>query len=432
MSAPAALFIGVGAMVGAGIFALLGQAGAVAGSATWLSFLLAGVISLLLGYSFVKLGIRYPSRGGLIEFLAVEYGSGPLTGGLSLLTLLAGIITLAMAALTFGSYGATLISGSDYGPLLAKGLAIGLVAILTGVIAAGSGAMNTVQSISVVVVVAILGGLSLIGLTTMDASNLAPETYPPPSTLVASLGLTFFAYTGFQIIANSVEDMAQPRRDLPLAMYGSIVVAIIVYALTSIMVFGNLGTDEVVKQADVAIAVAARGVIGQWGIVLSVIAAAFATVSTVLANLYFGLNTSYSLAIDGRLPSRYARRAWKGATHGLVLTALIAVGIVAFLDVNQIASAGSIVYMVVFFMINVGHMRLRSETGASLSILAVGTLMLAVAAIPFLLSTWENEPVVVWFTGGSLVLAVMLETYLSKVRHRQVPVPDASHDHAEG
>ena len=431
MSAPAALFIGVGAMVGAGIFALLGQAGAVAGSATWLSFLLAGVISLLLGYSFVKLGIRYPSRGGLIEFLAVEYGSGPLTGGLSLLTLLAGIITLAMAALTFGSYGATLISGSDYGPLLAKGLAIGLVAILTGVIAAGSGAMNTVQSISVVVVVAILGGLSLIGLTTMDASNLAPETYPPPSTLVASLGLTFFAYTGFQIIANSVEDMAQPRRDLPLAMYGSIVVAIIVYALTSIMVFGNLGTDEVVKQADVAIAVAARGVIGQWGIVLSVIAAAFATVSTVLANLYFGLNTSYSLAIDGRLPSRYARRAWKGATHGLVLTALIAVGIVAFLDVNQIASAGSIVYMVVFFMINVGHMRLRSETGASLSILAVGTLMLAVAAIPFLLSTWEHEPVVVWFTGGSLVLAVMLETYLSKVRHRQVPVPDASHDHAE-
>ncbi len=432
MSAPAALFIGVGAMVGAGIFALLGQAGAVAGSATWLSFLLAGVISLLLGYSFVKLGIRYPSRGGLIEFLAVEYGSGPLTGGLSLLTLLAGIITLAMAALTFGSYGATLISGSDYGPLLAKGLAIGLVAILTGVIAAGSGAMNTVQSISVVVVVAILGGLSLIGLTTMDVSNLAPETYPPPSTLVASLGLTFFAYTGFQIIANSVEDMAQPRRDLPLAMYGSIVVAIIVYALTSIMVFGNLGTDEVVKQADVAIAVAARGVIGQWGIVLSVIAAAFATVSTVLANLYFGLNTSYSLAIDGRLPSRYARRAWKGATHGLVLTALIAVGIVAFLDVNQIASAGSIVYMVVFFMINVGHMRLRSETGASLSILAVGTLMLAVAAIPFLLSTWENEPVVVWFTGGSLVLAVMLETYLFRVRHRHVPAPDASHDHAEG
>ena len=266
----------------------------------------------------------------------------------------------------------------------------------------------------------------------MDVSNLAPETYPPASTVVASLGLTFFAFTGFQIVSNSVADMAEPRRELPLAMYGSIVVAIILYALTSIMVFGNLGTDEVVKQADVAIAVAAQGVIGQWGVVLSVIAAAFATVSTVLANLYFGLNTSYSLAIDGRLPSRYARRAWKGATHGLVLTALVAVGLVAFLDVEQIASAGSIVYMVVFFMINVGHMRLRSETGASLGILAAGTLLLAVAAIPFLFSTWENEPVVVWFTVGSLVAAVMLESYLSGMRHRRVPVPDESDDHPDG
>jgi amino acid transporter len=83
MTARSALFVGVGAMVGAGIFALLGQAGAIAGSATWLSFLIAGVVSLFLGYSFVKLGLRYPSRGGLIEFLAVEFGSGPLTGRLS-------------------------------------------------------------------------------------------------------------------------------------------------------------------------------------------------------------------------------------------------------------------------------------------------------------------------------------------------------------
>ena len=421
MTARSALFVGVGAMVGAGIFALLGQAGAVAGSATWLSFLIAGGISLFIGYSFVKLGLRYPSRGGLIEFLAVEYGSGPLTGGLSLLTLLAGIITLAMAALTFGSYGATLVAGDDYPAILAKGLAIGLIAALGVVIAIGTGAMNTVQSVSVIVVVTVLVGISLVGLTTMDASNLAPSSYPQVSTIIASLGLTFFAYTGFQIITNSVEDMATPKRELPIAMYGAIVIAIIVYVLTSVMVFGNLGADEVVKDADTAVAAAAESVIGQWGVVLSVIAAAFATVSTVLANLYFGLNTSYSLAVNGALPARYARKAWKGATFGLVLTAVIAVFLVAFLNVNQIASAGSIVYMVVFFMINVGHMRLRSETGASFPMLAVGTGLLVVAAVPFLVNTWQNERVVVWFTLGSFVAAILLEVYLSKVRHRRVP-----------
>ena len=116
-----------------------------------------------------------------------------VTGGLSLLTLLAGIITLAMAALTFGSYGATLVAGDDYPTILAKGLAIVLIAALGVVIAIGTGAMNTVQSVSVIVVVTVLVGISLVGLTTMDASNLAPSSYPQVSKLIASIGLTLYA-----------------------------------------------------------------------------------------------------------------------------------------------------------------------------------------------------------------------------------------------
>ena len=69
MTVRGAAFLGIGAMVGAGIFALLGEAGAVAGSAVWLSFLLAGIVASLLGYTVVKLGVRYPSSGGLIAYL---------------------------------------------------------------------------------------------------------------------------------------------------------------------------------------------------------------------------------------------------------------------------------------------------------------------------------------------------------------------------
>ena len=75
-----AAFIGVGAMVGAGIFALLGAAGEVAGSAVWLSFLLAGVVAGLQGYSFAKFGARYPTAGGLIEYVAKGFGGGHFTG----------------------------------------------------------------------------------------------------------------------------------------------------------------------------------------------------------------------------------------------------------------------------------------------------------------------------------------------------------------
>src|SRR5690242_21858756 len=75
-----AAFIGVGAMVGAGIFSLLGVAGAVAGAAVWLSFLIAGAIAALQGYSFAKLGARYPTAGGLLEYVAKGFGDGHFTG----------------------------------------------------------------------------------------------------------------------------------------------------------------------------------------------------------------------------------------------------------------------------------------------------------------------------------------------------------------
>ena len=80
MTVRGAMFLGIGAMVGAGIFSLLGEAGAVAGSAVWLSFLLAGTVTTLLGYMLVKLGVRYPSSGGLIAYLMQGFGNGRLLG----------------------------------------------------------------------------------------------------------------------------------------------------------------------------------------------------------------------------------------------------------------------------------------------------------------------------------------------------------------
>src|SRR5580704_9175847 len=92
LSVRQAAFIGVGSMVGAGIFALLGAAGAVAGAAVWLSFLLAGVVAVLQGYSFAKFGARYPSAGGMLEYVAEGFGNGHFTGVTAWLTFAANSI----------------------------------------------------------------------------------------------------------------------------------------------------------------------------------------------------------------------------------------------------------------------------------------------------------------------------------------------------
>ena len=112
MSVRGAAFLGIGAMVGAGIFALLGEAGAVAGSAVWLSFLLAGIVAALLGYNVVKLGVRYPSSGGLIAYLLQGFGNGRLVGIASWLGYFAAIVIVcSMVAVAFGAYATSLFIG---------------------------------------------------------------------------------------------------------------------------------------------------------------------------------------------------------------------------------------------------------------------------------------------------------------------------------
>src|SRR5512134_480720 len=134
MTVRGAAFLGIGAMVGAGIFALLGEAGAVAGSAVWLSFLLAGVVSALLGYTVVKLGVRYPSSGGLIAYLLQGFGNGRLVGIASWLGYFAAIVIVcSMVAVSFGSYATSLFVGEDaaagWDNVFTSGIVLAMVAI---------------------------------------------------------------------------------------------------------------------------------------------------------------------------------------------------------------------------------------------------------------------------------------------------------------
>ena len=130
-----AAFIGVGAMVGAGIFSLLGTAGEVAGSAVWLAFALAGIIAALQGYSFARLGARYPSAGGLLEYVNQGFGEGHVATVTAWLVFAANIIVTAMVALSFGSYASDSVAGGSVAGV--KGFAVLLVLAMTALNVAG-------------------------------------------------------------------------------------------------------------------------------------------------------------------------------------------------------------------------------------------------------------------------------------------------------
>ena len=155
MSVRGAAFIGIGSMVGAGIFALLGQAAVIAGSAVWLSFLLAGLVTTLLAYNVVKLGIRYPSEGGLIEYLRQGFGNGRLLGVASWLGYAAAfVVVAAMLAVSFGSYATTLFVGDDASSGWDNLFASLLIVAMTLVNMIGATFVSRVASLMVVVLLA--------------------------------------------------------------------------------------------------------------------------------------------------------------------------------------------------------------------------------------------------------------------------------------
>jgi len=177
LSVRQAAFIGVGAMVGAGIFALLGAAGEVAGAAVWLSFLIAGFVAVLQGYSFAKLGARYPSAGGLLEYVAKATGNGHFTGITAWLTYSANAIVTAMVAVSFGSYAASTFAEGNQ--VWIKVFAALIILVMTGVNIVGSSLVANAQTVIVYIVLGILSVFAVVTLVNMTPSLLAPSKYPP-------------------------------------------------------------------------------------------------------------------------------------------------------------------------------------------------------------------------------------------------------------
>ena len=161
----AAVSIGIGGMVGAGIFSILGVVAQAAGNAMWLAFAIGGVVALLSTYSYAKLGATFPSAGGAVHFLVKSFGDGVLAGGLNLFMWAGYIISLALYATAFGSYAATFVTTTP-SPLLLKSLAVAVVVLLTVVNAFGAKFMGRSETVIVVIKVAILvlfaGGGSVV------------------------------------------------------------------------------------------------------------------------------------------------------------------------------------------------------------------------------------------------------------------------------
>jgi amino acid transporter len=385
-----AAFIGVGAMVGAGIFSLLGAAGEVAGAAVWLSFLIAGAVAMLQGYSFARLGARYPTAGGLLEYVAKGFGGGHLTGITAWLTYLANAVVTAMVAVSFGDYASAVFA--DENKAWAKFFAALIIVVMTAVNVVGSALVARAQTVIVYVVLGILVVFSIVTILNMDSSLLAPSGYPPLRDIVSSVALTFFAFLGFGIITFTAKDLERPSRQLPRAMFLALGIATTIYLAIALGVFGTLPVNEVISSGATAIAVAAEPTLGHAGYIMMAITALFATAGATNAGLYPAAGLSERLVDTGQFPPVMGNRVRGRLPVGLLVAAAACLALVLLFRLTAIASIGSAVALMIFILVTAAHFRVRGETGANTAMLVLAITAAGVVLVTFVFTDLIHEP----------------------------------------
>lgn len=416
------LSIGIGGMVGGGIFAVTGLTIEITRGAASVAFLISGIVALLTSYSYLKLTLRFPGEGGTVEYLNRAFGSGILTGAANILLLMCYIVLVAIYAYAFGSYGASVFPADQnnfWQHTLVSGVIIGLCLlniVSTELVIRSENFFNGVKM--VLLAIFVVAGL----LTPMDWTRLGPENYVSPVGLIAGAMLIFLNYEGFELIANASNDVANPKKTLPVAYLGGIFVVMVIYVLIVGVVVGHMSFAEVGKVSDRALSVAATRIAGTPGFIAILIAALLATSSAINATFYGTGRLTYIIAKTGELPTELERSIRGQHLEGTLISAFLALLVANFVPLEAIATMGSAGFLLIFLAVNLANVRLAKQTNSHVWLSGLAALSTAVALIVLCIKVDENPATRnhLWILVGMIVASLLIEFYYRSITGRKI------------
>jgi len=351
-----AVSIGIGGMVGGGIFAVLGEAVSLAHGATAVAFGIAGLVAIFTAYSYAKLSVVYQSEGGTVTFIDKAFGDNILSGSVNLMLWLSYLVTISLYATAFASYGETFFSEKSF--WIHHGLitlSIVLPAIINLVSASFVGKSETVI---VVIKVSLLILVIVAGAPYVDPQRMVPQNWGTPFSIVVAGMIIFVAYEGFELIANAAEDIKEPQKNLPRAFYASVLIVIALYVLISVITVGSVDENALMKAKDYALAIAAEPALGHTGFILVASAALLSTFSAINATIYGNARLGYIVAKDGKLPRSLMDEEKSGVPFkGVLYTTLLSLVLANTIDLTEIAIIGSAGFLLIFFIVNISAYR---------------------------------------------------------------------------
>lgn len=367
------------------------------------------MIALITTYAYVQLSLTFPSRGGTVTFLNKAFGTGVFTGGMNLLLWLSYVVMLSLYASAFGSYGATFFPETIQAwlkHLLISGVIIGI----TGVNLLSADLIGKAESWIVAFKLIILGVFILIGIRGVEPQNLQPSNWAAPVSLIAGGMIIFLAYEGFELMANTAEDVKQP----------AVIFVILLYVLIAGITIGSLPTQQVIAAKEYALAAAAKPLLGQAGFSLIGIAALLSTASAINATLYGTSRLSYMIAKSGELPAALEKKVWNQPIEGLLITSGLTLIIANLFDLSGISTMGSSGFLLIFAVVNFANVKLHQQTNSHRWISFLGTVACLAAVVVLLTQTAQTNPQNLWIVIFMVVLAFLIEIIYRQFTNRQI------------
>ncbi len=417
--------IGIGGMVGGGIFAVLGLAVSLAKGGTPIAFSFAGLIALLTAYSYAKLSKKYPKDGGTVEFINSQFGQGIFSGAINNLLWLSYIVMLALYASAFGSYGAELFSITDSKNIDTHICQTSILIIALFINYLSVKLVSRIESVSVIIKLLIL--IAFIGVGFYGISNnpenlnqLAPENWENPLRLLSGGMVIFVAYEGFELIANSISDLKDKEKNTEKAYFGAVGFVIILYILIAIVTVGALPFKQIANAQDYVLAKAAEPTLGQIGFTIITITALISTFSAINATVLGSGRVNYDIAEDDELPKYFCHKFW-GKPIGFLVTAILSVALVNFFNLQSISTAGSAGFLLIFAIVNyIGYKKHKALNSKKWIHLLAGVLCI-LAFVTLLIQQFGSNRIGVLISIGIIVFCFILEFIYKKAVPNKEP-----------
>lgn len=418
-----AISVGIGGMVGGGIFAVLGLAVTSASGATPLAFVIAGIIAIITAYSYAKLAEVINSKGGTSSYLNKAYGINVFTGGTNNFLWLSYVVMLALYASAFGSYAPNLFKIFS-SQAVNYHFYLSLVIIISTVLNYLSvKAVAEIEKWAVLFKLVILLLFIAIGIYGLTSSNyvfqLGTSNWPNSVAIIAGGMLIFVAYEGFELIANITPDIDKKENIKKSFMYSTLFV-ICLYVLIAVITVGSVSYALIQTAQDYVLAEAAKPVLGNFGFIMIVIAALISTFSAINATIYGSSRINYELAVDTELPHEFTVII-KNEPIGVVITAVLALLIGNLIPLANISGIGSIGFLFIFALVNLSAYKLRKDLNGKNFLFLTGFILTVIALGVLIYEQARSNYLTIVYTGLLLAVCFIFEYFYKRSGHHITP-----------